>query len=188
MEISQFLDSKLDRRFATYDLDGDGFIERSDFEKAAAAMTAEFGLGPEDEAGARLTGLCLNLWETLVAAADGDSDGQIGRAEYKAAFTAGLLETPQSFDAGYQPFLDAIMDIADGDGDGRLSHAEHIRWIGSLMNVPPEDGADIARRLDANDDGYIDRQDILDAIHAYYFDEDPASAGSWLLGPLRTDY
>jgi len=150
-------------------------------------MTAEFGLGPEDSAGTRLTGLCLGLWEMLAAAADGDGDGRISRAEYKAAFTAGLLKTPQSFDVCYQPFLDAIMDVADGGGDGRLSHAEHIRWIGSLMNVPPDDGAEIARRLDADADGYIDRQDILDAIRAYYLDEDPASAGSWLLGPLRRD-
>jgi len=187
MEISPFLDRKLDRRFATYDRDGDGFIERSDFEKSAAAMIAEFGLAPDTGTGARLAGLCLALWESLAAAADRDGDGRISRAEYKAAFAAGLLETPQSFDAGYQPFLDAIMDVADVDGDGRLSRAEHVRWIRSLMNVPPDDAVVIARHLDADDDGYIERQDILDAIRAYYFDENPTSAGSWLLGPLDAD-
>ena len=39
-----------------------------------------------------------------------------GPAEYKAAFVAGLLETPTSFDEGYRPFLDVIMQIADVDG------------------------------------------------------------------------
>ncbi|MFL6110488.1 MAG: EF-hand domain-containing protein [Catenulispora sp.] len=187
MEISSFLDRKLDRRFATYDVDGDGYTDRSDFEKAAAAMVAEFGLEPEDAAAARLTGLCLELWEVLAAAADADIDSRISRTEYKNAFAAGLLETEDSFEAGYLPFLDAIMDIADTDGDGRLSPAEHSRWIASLMNVPPGDAVAIARRLDADGDGYIDRQEILDAIHAYYFDEDPESAGSWLLGPLGND-
>jgi hypothetical protein len=123
----------------------------------------------------------------LAAVADGDGDGRISRAEYKDAFAAGLLETEESFEAGYRPFLDAIMDIADTDGDGRLSHAEHVRWITSLMNVPAGDAVEIARRLDADGDGYIDRRDILEAIHAYYFDEDPMSAGSWLLGPLGDD-
>jgi hypothetical protein len=63
-----------------------------------------------------------------------------------------------------------------------------VAWyLPSLMNIAPDDAAEIARRLDADGDGYIDRQDILDAIHAYYFDEDPESAGSWLLGPLGSD-
>lgn len=184
MEISSFLDRKLDRRFATYDVDGDGYTERSDFEQAAAAMIAEFGLKSGDAAAARLAGLCRELWEMLAAAADADGDGRISRAEYKDAFAAGLLETEDSFEAGYRPFLDAIMDVADTNGDGRLSLAEHSRWITSLMNVPPGDAVEIARRLDGDGDGYIDREEILDAIHDYYFDEDPESAGGWLLGPL----
>lgn len=94
MQISQFLDRKLDRRFATYDPDGDGFIERCDFEKAAASMAAEFGLGLHDGAGARLAGSCLGLWEMLAGAAHADEDGQISRARYKAAFAAGVWKPP----------------------------------------------------------------------------------------------
>lgn len=41
----------------------------------------------------------------LVGAADTDVDGRICLAEYQAAFAAGLLVTPASFDAGYVPFL-----------------------------------------------------------------------------------
>lgn len=33
-------------------------------------------------------------------------------------------------------------------------------------------------------DGLITTQDLLGAIREYDFDEDVASAGSWLLGPL----
>jgi Ca2+-binding EF-hand superfamily protein len=43
LEISPFLDRKLARRFRTYDNDGDGFIEREDFEQAAARMSKAFG-------------------------------------------------------------------------------------------------------------------------------------------------
>ena len=116
--------------------------------------------------------------------ADHDGDGRISEAEYEAAFHSGLLEAPESFDAGYVPFLHAIIDLADGDGDGKVTREEHARWTGALMNLPATDAHEIARRLDADGDGLIGRDDLLAAIRAYYFDESPDSAGSWLLGPL----
>lgn len=181
---STFLDRKLARRFRTYDLDGDGVIERRDFQHAADSMAEEFDQKPGSAAREQLTSLCLGLWEHLATVADHDDDGRISEAEYKAAFHSGLLETPESFDAGYVPFLHAIMDIADGDGDGKLTREEHVRWTGALMNLPATDAHEIARRLDADGDGLIGRDDLLAAIRAYYFDESPDSAGSWLLGPL----
>ena len=184
MPPSMLLDRKLARRFRTYDLDGDGVIERRDFQGAAEAMAAEFNQTADSAARERLTSLCLGLWEHLAAVTDHDGDGRISEAEYKAAFHAGLLETPESFDAGYVPFLQAIMDIADTDGDGRLTCEEHVRWTGALMNLPAADAREIARRLDIDGDGLIERDDLLAAIRAYYFDESPDSTGSWLLGPL----
>ena len=43
MEISEFLERKLTRRFQTFDYDGDGLIERSDFEESARSCADEFG-------------------------------------------------------------------------------------------------------------------------------------------------
>jgi len=53
------------------------------------------------------------------------------------------------------------------------------------MQRPWAGAHEIARRLDSDGDGYIHRTDILDGIRAYYFDEAPDSAGSWMLGPLE---
>jgi Ca2+-binding EF-hand superfamily protein len=184
MEISTFLDRKLARRFRTYDTDGHGFIEREDFVEAAARLGEEFGHGPDSPARQRLHELCVQLWQHLSTVADADSDGRIGQAEYKAAFAAGLLETPASFDEGYRPFLDAIMEIADVDGDGKLDVDEHVRWSGSLMGIFETDTREAFRRLDQDADGFITTDDLLEAIREYYFNDDPDSGGSWLLGPL----
>ncbi|MEV7835293.1 EF-hand domain-containing protein [Streptomyces subrutilus] len=184
MEISAFLDQKLTRRFETYDGDRDGFVGREDFETGAARTAEAFGHAPGSPARQRLHDLSLALWTHLARVADADGDGRISEAEYKAAFAAGLLETPESFDEGYLPFLDAIMDIADADGDGLLTQEEEVRWTGALMNLPEADAREVFRRLDQDGDGRIGRADLLEAIRAYYFDEDPGSAGSWLLGPL----
>ena len=38
--------------------------------------------------------------------------------------------------------------------------------------------------VDTDGDGYITTRELLDAIHGYYFDEDPNGPGAWLLGDL----
>ncbi len=184
MEISAFLDRKLTRRFETFDYDGDGLVERSDFERSAASCADEFGHGPESPARQRLVQLSLDLWDHLAAVTDSDRDGTITLDEYKRAFARGLLETEESFEQGYRPFLQAIMAVADTDGDGLLDADEHVRWTGSLMHLPETDAREVVRRLDTDGDGFITTDDLLIAIHDYYFDESPYGAGGFLLGPL----
>ena len=184
MEITPFLDRKLTRRFRTYDTDGDGFVEQEDFEQSGLRMAAAFGLTADDEKTRHLLSLVLGLWDHLASVADLDNNGRISLAEYKKAFANGLLETPESFNAGYLPFLDAIMAIADTDGDGRLDADEYVRWTGGLMNLPESDAREIHRRLDTDNDGHVTTHDLLEAIREFYFDDSPDSAGSWLLGPL----
>jgi Ca2+-binding EF-hand superfamily protein len=184
LQISPFLDRKLLRRFRTLDTDGDGFVEREDFDVSVSRLGAAFGLAPGDARVQRLRTLSLGLWQHLSSVADVDSNGRISHAEYKQSFAQGLLETQDSFDAGYVPFLEAIMAIADTDGDGKLDADEHVRWTGSLMGLAAADAHEVHRRLDSDNDGHITAHDLLEAIREYYFDEHPDSAGSWLLGRL----
>ncbi len=184
MEISEFLERKLTRRFQTFDYDGDGLIQRLDFERSAGSCADEFGHSAESPARQRLLQLSLDLWDHLASVADSDGDGTITLDEYKQAFAGGLLETEASFEQGYRPFLQAIMAVADTDGNGMLSAEEHVRWTGSLMHLPEADAREVVRRLDSDGDGFITTDELLQAIHDYYFDEDPEGVGSFLLGQL----
>ncbi|NGN63539.1 calcium-binding protein [Streptomyces sp. A7024] len=185
--ISPFLRRKLARRFQTYDTDRDGYVDRTDFQSACDRLGTAFGLGPDSAELKHLRELSDGLWQHLARAADTNADGRIDLGEYQAAFAAGLLVTPDSFDAGYVPFLDALMDIADTDGDGRLTRDEQVRWTGALMSLPEPDAREVFGRLDRDADGLITRDDMLEAIREFYFSEDPASTGVWLLGPLDAD-
>ena len=184
MEISEFLDRKLSKRFRTYDDDGDGFVEREDFAVASRRLGAKFGHGPESEAWQHFDALCVGLWDHLVDVADTDRDGRISEQEYKDAFARGMLETPETFDAGYLPFLEALLGIVDGDSDGRLDVEEHIRWTGALMRLTEAEARGAFAGVDQDEDGSISTRELLDAIRAFYFDEDPAGPGAWLLGDL----
>lgn len=185
MRVSPFLDRKLTRRFATFDLDDNGFVEWTDFERGVHQLGAAFGHDSGSPPLKRLHDLSRQLWDHLAKVADADNDGRISETEYKAAFAAGLLESPGSFEAGYVPFLDAIMEIADTDGDGVLNRDEYVKWSGAMLGLDAEVAAGVFARLDADGDGRVTRQQVLEAIRVYYFDENPESAGSWLLGPLQ---
>ncbi|HSN96872.1 MAG TPA: EF-hand domain-containing protein, partial [Candidatus Nanopelagicales bacterium] len=139
IQMTDFLERRLTRRFRAHDHDSNGFLQRRDFELSAVRMAEEFGHGPGSPARQKLVEISLGLWEHLRKVADLDADGRISLAEYKAAFTAGLLETPDSFDHGYVPYINAVVDIADQDGDGKLTVSDEIRWMGSLMNVSEQD-------------------------------------------------
>ncbi|MCM0593425.1 MAG: hypothetical protein ACSI46_08700 [Gloeotrichia echinulata DVL01] len=41
--MNDFLDRKLSKRFRSFDYNGNGFIERSDFEISVARLAEEFG-------------------------------------------------------------------------------------------------------------------------------------------------
>jgi hypothetical protein len=183
MEITAFLDRKLARRFRSYDADGDGFIGRDDFTQAGERTTKAFGLAGDDPKAVRFHHMLIGLWEQLSAVIDQDHRGRISLDEYKKAFANGLLETPQSFDEGYVPFLNAATAIADEDGDGKLTVEEHIAWTGALLNLSEADARMIHDIL--SDDGELMSIDaLLEAIREFYFSEDPAAAGNWLLGSL----
>ncbi|MDI1481966.1 hypothetical protein [Polyangium sp. y55x31] len=183
--MTEFLERRLARRFRAHDHDLNGFLQRSDFEISAVRMAEEFGHGPESAARQRLVEISLGLWEHLRKVADFDADDRISLAEYKAAFAAGMLETPESFDQSYVPYINAVMDVVDLDRDGKLTVSDEVRWMGSLMRVPEDIVRAAFHRIDKDNDGFITVSDLVETIRGYYFDESPDSPGHWLLGPLE---
>ncbi|MGW4208971.1 EF-hand domain-containing protein [Lentzea sp. NPDC004789] len=183
MEITAFLDRKLARRFRTYDSDGDGFIGRDDFTHAAERTAKAFGLAVDDPLTVRFHDTLMGLWEQLSSITGHDHSGRISLREYQEAFANGLLDSPESFEQGYRPFLDAAMAIADSDGDGKLTVEEHITWTGALLNLSESD-ARVIHDLLSDEDGLMPTQALMEAILEFYFSEDPAKAGNWLLGSL----
>ncbi|MDX3660649.1 EF-hand domain-containing protein [Streptomyces sp. ID05-26A] len=184
MKITPFLDRRLTRRFETYDSDQDGYVERSDFDLASARLTTAFGLNDDDLGAKRFHEQLLSVWGHLAAMTDTNDDERISMSEYKSAFVRGLLGRPEAFDDVYVPYLDALLAVADHDGDGRLGIEEHVLWSHALMNVSEDDARAAHARLDHDGDGLIGTEDLLAALRAYYFSEDPDGPGGWLLGPL----
>jgi len=179
MAISAFDHQRAARAFHAFDSDGDGFIEKGDFDLIAARLGEAFGQEPGSPAMQRLARAHSGMWQ-LVAVADTDHDGRVSLAEFEQR--QGILTNPAAAMQVFTSLYDAVVQIADGDGDGKLDEDEYVRVIACRMGVP-EDQARVAfGRLDSDGDHLITAADIVDAIRGYHFNDDPSSSASWLLG------
>ncbi|MBW4720313.1 EF-hand domain-containing protein [Saccharothrix obliqua] len=182
MTLSPLVESKLERRFRTYDLDRDGVVTRADFELVSSRVEKTFGLAPDHPAATRLREVLLGIWTRLAAASDVDRDDQVTLAEYKAAFERHVLVDREAYSRAYQPFIDTMMEIADADGDGRVTEGEYVKWYTALMGLPPDEAAEAFRHLDRDGDGYLGHEEITAAVLEFYFSDDPDAPGNWMVG------
>jgi Ca2+-binding EF-hand superfamily protein len=74
------------------------------------------------------------------------------------------------------------MKVVDTDGDDKMSADEYARWGRSLMSRPESESRANHRRIDTDGDGYITRQELLESIRDFYFNDDPKSPVARLLG------
>ncbi|WP_128375066.1 EF-hand domain-containing protein [Streptomyces cavernae] len=154
-------------RFATFDQDGNGYIDREDFSAAAKAVLAEFGLAARCDKGQALYAGAEAFWQGMAGIADRDGDQRISRDEFVGGAVKRLRDNPDRFAEIARPFLHAVLAAADGDGDGAATAEETVRVLRAFR--VPEDIARLAvGALDADQDGRIAEPDIVDSFARYF--------------------
>lgn len=126
--LSEFQTRKADYRFDMLDTNGNGVLEAVDYQLAAQRIAAAFGkpeLTAELEAGHR------EIWTALLAASDTDGDGQVSRAEYRAAL-AGALDDPKGFVAATDAMADLVVSLCGS----QLTAADHDKLVTALGETP----------------------------------------------------
>lgn len=111
-------EGKIASRFAAFDQDGNGYIDREDFSGAAAALLAEFGVTARSDKGQALYSGAEAFWQGMAGIADVDGDQRVTRQEFITGAAKRLRDSPQRFAEIARPFLHAVIAIADEDGAG----------------------------------------------------------------------
>lgn len=154
-------------RFAVFDQDGNGYIDRADFSTAARALLAEFGTAPRSDAGQALFIGAEALWQGMAGIADRDGDQRITRAEFVTSAVKRLRDNPERFADIARPFLHAALAVADdGAGDG-VAVAQTVRVL-RVLGVAGDIADAVAASLDANGDGRVAEDDIVTAFAQYF--------------------
>jgi Ca2+-binding EF-hand superfamily protein len=165
--VNSEYERRIAARFTTFDQDGNGHIDRSDFSGAAKALLAEFGVAARSEKGQALYGGAEALWQGLAGIADRDGDQRITREEFVTGAVKRLRDKPDRFAEIARPFLHAALDVADTDGDGAVTVADTARAL-TAFGVPEDLAGPAAAALDTDGDGKIGEAEIVPAFARYF--------------------
>ncbi|GGU88987.1 calcium-binding protein [Streptomyces filipinensis] len=165
--VSTEYERRIAARFATFDQDGNGWIDREDFNAAAKALLAEFTVTARSDKGQALYAGAEAFWQGMAGIADRDGDQRITREEFVTGAVKRLRDNPERFAEIARPFLHAALAVADPDADGRLTVADTARVL-RVLHVPADVAEATAAALDSDADGTITEPDVIPAFARYF--------------------
>ncbi|MGP4009837.1 EF-hand domain-containing protein [Streptomyces sp. 4N124] len=165
--VSSEYERRIAARFATFDQDGNGYIDREDFSAAAKRLLAEFGTAARSDKGQALYGGAEAFWQGMAGIADRDGDQRISRDEFVGGAVKRLRDNPDRFAEIARPFLHAALDLADRDGDGAATVGDTARVL-TALGVSQDVAATATATLDTDGDGKIGEAEIVSSFARYF--------------------
>ncbi|MEU4745274.1 EF-hand domain-containing protein [Actinosynnema sp. NPDC023658] len=160
--------------FSAMDQNGDGLLERADFEALTDRWVHIRGGADED----RLREIMMGWWETLRAASDHDRDDRLTVDEVLSVVS----------DLGTMLDLvvataESMFEAVDEDGDGRVSAPEYGRmihaWTGNEASTDS-----VFARLDLDGDGSISKSEFVQHWVEFWAGDDANAPGTHVFGEV----
>jgi Ca2+-binding EF-hand superfamily protein len=165
--VNSEYERRIAARFTTFDQDGNGHIDRSDFSGAAKALLAEFGVAARSDRGQALYGGAEALWQGLAGIADRDGDQRITLEEFVTGAVKRLRDKPDRFAEIARPFLHAALAVANAADDGTVTVANAARAL-TALGVPGDVAGPVAAALDTDGDGRVGEAEVVPAFARWF--------------------
>ena len=173
---------KLARLFKLYDVDRNGFIEQADFAQIAHKTALAMGHQPGSPAYNTIQTQNIAGWIGIAQLGDQDHDQRLTLDEYLVANDK-LLAQPEQFTPMMLGILRTIITLLDTDKDDKVSAAEYAAYL-AVWGATAAEITDAFGRLDHNGDGYLTADELHQNAQEFFFSDDPAAPGNWLVGPF----
>jgi Ca2+-binding EF-hand superfamily protein len=179
--LTDFQKKKLSVWFRICDTDGNGVLERSDYEQMTSRLITANGLQAGSPVADRIRAAYMEAWSKTEKLADADHDGKVTLEEFLGAMEGKLADKTV-----YKHLVDdqtaTIVELTDHDRDGRIVEADFVANLRAYGQT--EEAARAAfRKLDRDGDGFLTKEELIASVQEFLFSEDPEARGNWLLGP-----
>ncbi|MUG99460.1 EF-hand domain-containing protein [Scytonema sp. UIC 10036] len=176
----ELLKNKLTAFFRGVDVDKNGFVERSDYEKITNNFADLRGWKPGSPDYENLQNRVLFLWEKYWVSVDLNKDSKVSLDEFLESCTTQFAVDNDSSTAAWFESMTALFDVIDMNGDEKIGPEEYKQFLKAFgFNVNGYE--EIFQRLDANGDGYISKEEYLQLLEEFC-GVDPEAAGNWFFG------
>lgn len=178
--LTVFQQQKLPRLFAVHDLNGDGVINRVDFEEYTRRIAGLRGWGPESMEYNELLARFFMFWHGLEDIATGKGVQDVTITEWFEYWDR-ILNTPGVFDAVITPIGRMIFTMLDEDGDGSIT-ADEYAAIYRSGGLDPAEAIAAFSQLDLDRDGQLSIDEIMVHADEFFRSDDPNAPGNALFG------
>ena len=178
--LSDLQVKKLTRYFQVYDVDDDGRIGGSDFERVLENVRLLRGDGEAAYQGLREA--YLGRWERLRSEADVDRDGSVDLDEWLAYWQIALGDDGR-YESEAAAITDRLFSLFDVDEDDSIGSSEFADFYG-VFGLGRDLADTVFAELDSDGDGRISREELLTVSRDFYRGSDPDAPGNLLFGPF----
>ncbi|HEX7277417.1 MAG TPA: EF-hand domain-containing protein [Acidimicrobiales bacterium] len=175
--LGSVIQRKTTALFKLFDMNGDGYWERSDFEQFVERLARAQGLEPGSEKLDAVSQVYMQIWDGL-RAADADGDGRVTVEE--ALSYQEQTFTPEVVTG----FARVVFPTLDHDGDGAIGPEEYRQYLSTSPAFDTTAADETFRRLDTDGDGRITAAEFEQLYLEYFLSDDPDAPGSSLWGPF----
>ncbi|WP_367137255.1 EF-hand domain-containing protein [Saccharothrix sp. HUAS TT1] len=160
--------------FTAMDSNGDGFLERADFEALTDRWVRIRGAADE----VRLREIMMGWWDALRAASDHDRDDRITVDEVLSV----VRDLGTMLDLVVAT-AESMFEAVDEDGDGQVSAPEYARMIHAWTgDESPTDA--VFARLDLDGDGSISKSEFVRHWVEFWAGDDADAPGAHVFGEV----
>jgi Ca2+-binding EF-hand superfamily protein len=174
---SEFQRAKIQGVFRAMDVDGDGFLHRSDFQALSDRWTGLRGWAPGSAGYTALSAVMLGWWSAL-------SGSDPNRNDVSLDEVLALVDQLGGMSDAVAATATAMFDAIDENGDEEISRTEYRQlieaWNGRVTNTD-----EIFPLLDLNGDGHISRAEFVELWTEFWAGDDPGSPGTWVFGRFQ---
>jgi tellurite resistance protein TerC len=170
------------RRFAVFDIDGNGVWQRADYERLTRRLCDAFGHGAGSAPARAVASGQRVLFDALLAHMDADGDQQITPEEFTASLGRSIADRP-GFDAAVRAAARTLIQAADEDGNGVLDTGQYTRLAG-VYGASPGEAARAFAQLDLDRNGFLDAAELAVAMSQFFASPDAAAPGNLVFGRL----